>query len=554
MSELSGNIDAWPLSPLVDTLCGLSCMRGSAERGAFVDVLQRVHRLSVQLRGVSLREDVVQIVLEVKDRAHGVDALVDTVAMFCGSEDAERVARHFGRAPAPGGPANGVLHTGAGDEGPAVHRERGLGAVDPRSPAPPQDGDIHPGDARPWSAVPYFPEPLTPGESHSARALLEKDQAFSDSRLADLLARELDCDIPVNLSAGQLLSRALLMNAQPDGLPPAVILLELAADCASSEERSGALRNLVEGWAHRHSLDDQLAFRRRRRSGYVPDHTTPRCLVVVVDPALDGSDDIAVQYWVNSVPGYWNPQQGTPVMTKLDGLAEAVQEALRDGVGRWSELSGSPQGPPDPVSPYIEFVLPYSLLNHDVAGLHLSTGDGAPLPLSPRYSVHVRSLERMRAGDPLQIERWRTRWSHLRHSGPRVFAFEPEDACRLAEWQMRLALQAEMSVVFVDAPAEGADSLDALKCALAEGVGCAAWDRRGGLETQPRTIMSAVLAAAGATPLHLPDAVQRFKKNAVLRPAPHLDFAEHLVLFWDDPHRLVGEQHIVEPEKEMTEE
>ncbi|MEU0459325.1 hypothetical protein ABZ322_41780 [Streptomyces sp. NPDC006129] len=271
------------------------------------------------------------------------------------------------------------------------------------------------------------------------------------------------------------------------------------------------------------------------------DPDIPRCLVVAVEPARDGTGEIVVRPWLNTVPGRWDPQPGEPATTTLDELGTAVQGALRQGARLWSapldpDTSGRSQPPP-----YIEFILPYDLLNHDVAGLTFRIGDGQPLPLSLKYGVHLRSLERMRTDDALVRDQWRERWRTLREHGVLVHGWREPDGVRLGAWQAGLAGEPRHTAVVLDAPTDVL-ALEALKAAIAEGIGLAIWDRRGVFREERREVVTALFAAA-PTPARIPVAVHLLRRNAESEGrGPGELLGRHIGFFWDDPTRPVDFQ------------
>lgn len=264
----------------------------------------------------------------------------------------------------------------------------------------------------------------------------------------------------------------------------------------------------------------------------------PCCLVVAVEPTRDGTDEIVVRPWLNAVPGFWDPRPGELITTTLDELGAAVETALRQGAPLWTVASdrvpGTRQAPP----PYVEFVLPYDYLNHDVAGLAHRVGDGRPLPIGLKYGVHVRSLERMRSDDALVHHQWRERWRALRENGVTVHGWSESDGCTIEAWHAALVGEARHTAVVLDAPAD-TSALEALKTAVAEGIGLAVWDRRGVFAEERREVVTAVFAAV-PTPEQIPMAIHRLRRNAELRTqGPGRLLGRHIGFFWDDPTRLV---------------
>ncbi|POX46899.1 hypothetical protein C3489_30825, partial [Streptomyces sp. Ru71] len=371
---------------LTDALCELSCMEDAQGRVQFATVLgEQLHR-QVDVRGVKLREDVITLVRAALNVAGGERVLVGVVRVFEGSP--------------------------AGDQ-----LDRLLEPV-----APPGEDDLLPG-------------PLTADDENSARAVLAKGE-LAAGRLRDDLVQELNgLFLPLGLNPDQLFTHVLEWNAQPDGLPPAVLLLDRAAALATTTlAHRTALSGWADDWARRAGLTAQLEARRRARSEVVGDPDIPRCLIVAVEPARDGTGEVLVRPWLNTVPGHWDPLPCEPVVTTLDGLAPAVEGALRQGARLWAVPPEPPTSGRQPPPPYVEFVLPYDLLNDDVAALPYRIGDARPLPLGTRYGVHLRSLERMRSHDGTVREQWQRRWRALRQQGVGVHHWSEPDAERLDAW------------------------------------------------------------------------------------------------------------------------
>jgi hypothetical protein len=120
-----------------------------------------------------------------------------------------------------------------------------------------------------------------------------------------------------------------------------------------------------------------------------------------------------------------------------------------------------------------------------------------------------------------------------------VHGWSEPDAQRLDAWQMALAGEASHTAVVLDAPAD-ADALEALKAAIAEGIGLAVWDRRGVFVEERREVVTAVFASV-PTPAQIPRAIHRLRQKAALHSQPHL-LGRHIAFFWDDPTRLVDIQ------------
>ncbi|MGW6009247.1 VMAP-C domain-containing protein [Streptomyces sp. NPDC055210] len=473
---------------LTETLCGLSCLEDQAGRQYFAGVLSEQLNASVDVRGVKQREDVVILVRTALGVPDGERVLVDVVRVFEGSAAAAVVGQLLA-------PVAGQLPAG----------------------------------------------PLSAHDRHAALALLGTvAEGLPAGRLRDCLAGELQFDLPVGLTCAQLFSYAGELNVQPDGLPPAVLLMDHAARLTDIADRRSALSSWAQDWARHAGLLAELEQRRTERVAVEADPSIPRCLVVAVEPARDGTDDVVVRPWLNTVPGRWHPQPGEPETTSLGRLGSTVERALHQVV-RLSRaaLEVTPVGA-EPTPPFVEFVLPYDLLNHDVAGMTFRSGDGSPLPLGLKYGVHLRSLERMRTEDSLVRAQWFERWNTLQTRGIEVHGWRASDPRDPMEWQAALAARPSRTATVLDAP-DGGPATEMLKAAIAEGIGLAVWDRRGEFVAERREVVTAVFAAVGK-PAQLPVTIHRLRQIAQLHSDGPLLLGRHIAFMWDDPHRLVDMQ------------
>ncbi|MFE1251225.1 hypothetical protein [Streptomyces sp. NPDC058735] len=471
---------------LTDVLCELGCVEDAPSRVQFAALLAGQLRRQVDIRGVRLREDVVSLVTAALSVSGGEHVLVGVVRILEGAPAGDELARLIAPAPALAGP-------------------------------------------------------LSKEDEKSARVALSRGD-LPAARLRDGLAEELvGLDLPDGLTPEQLFTHLLEWNAQDDGLPPVVLLLDHAARLARTAEHRLALTAWTDDWAGRAGLSAQLAARRDRRAAVVWSPDIPRTLVVAVEPARDGSTDVAVRTWTNATPGRWDPRPGEPATIPLDELGRAVDRALRHGTQLWLvPREPDSSGLQEPLA-YIEFVLPYDLLNHDVAGLTFAVGDAEPTPLGLRYGVHLRSLERMRTDNAVVRQQWQRRWAALRRHGITVHAWREADARRLRAWQIALAGESKRTAVLLDAPT-GAPALEALKAAIAEGIGLAVWDRRGVFVEERREVVTAVFAAV-ALPVQLPAVMHRMRLNAESGTEDAVQYlARNVGFMWDDPTRVVDFQ------------
>ncbi|WP_234433318.1 effector-associated domain 2-containing protein [Streptomyces sp. NRRL WC-3549] len=481
-----GESGAYLVVKLVNELCALPCVRDPDQCSLFVGFVGMVLETELTYMRRSPRAEMVALVMDVMKRTRGLDALVQAVGALAGPEDSARLARLTGDWP-----------------GEAV---AGL--------------------------EPEFDD----GAVQEARRMLAEIPARDDSELYALLCHELGLvDLPHGQSPSQRFDFLCEVSAQADGLPPALVFLEVLAP-----GRPPGLREKLREWSDRWARDagpEAVAALETRRQAIAAlpraDPEVPRCLVVMAEPADDGSADVYVRHWVNAASGYWEPVAGDVERATRDTLAEAIERAVGRGEARWAEVAEADDEPPVQV----EFVLPYQYLNDDMARIGVGTRTRDPVPLGLRYRIHLRSLDRMRARDPRQLRRWHARWRRLRQTGvAETFRWYGEPDGHLGHWHATLASEPRLTAVILDVPALPGHGLEALMAAIDEGVGLAAWDRRPESPDLSGEVLTLLL---GHPPSQLPGKVSQLRKEAEGRDRGGLFVGRHLAFFWDDPNRLV---------------
>lgn len=466
----------------VHELSVLECVSDASQRPLFVHLVAEYLNVEINVPGQTPRLDMAALVGKVLGLPDGRDALVYAVEMLAGPQPAKSVEERVGRHRAP-------------------------------------------------ALLPVFTE----DEIRRGHDLLVPDQDTDPGRLHAALAHELQIDLPAGLTRAQLFERLLDANAQAsDGLPPAVVLMEVAA--AQSPAHAESLRGWSTRWAARsaHSAAGALDERRRRIAEEPPpDPDVPRCLVVMVAPADDGSPDLYVRHWVNAAAGHWEPLAGETERAAPDSLGSAVERAVARAERYWGGPSAEAEGRrDDPV--HVEFVLPYAMLNHDVARLPLGDRFIGEVPLSQRYLVHLRSLDRMRAGDPGQLRRWRDRWGVFRTAAA---AQTPRwSGTDLRLWRAGLTRERGVTAVILHGPALPGRGLESLAAAISEGVGVAGWDRRDEDSPQSRELIRVLF---GHPPGQIPAKVSQLRLDAEAEDEGPRMMGRHIAFFWDDPNRLV---------------
>ncbi|MEV6307419.1 hypothetical protein AB0M10_02310 [Streptomyces sp. NPDC051840] len=383
-----------------------------------------------------------------------------------------------------------------------------------------------------FGASPEF----SPQSVREIHRLLADVRRVDDGRLHALLNHELGVEVPYGQTPAQRFDHLCDVNAQADGLPPALVLVEITAFLEEPALRE-SLREWSDGWAREAGSEAERSLRDRRRAIAalpVSDPEVARCLVVMVEPAEDSSADIHVRHWVNAAPGYWEPVAGEILPTTLDKLADEVERAIGRGRERWSGLPVMENEPP----PQVEFVLPFSLLNLDMARMEMGTWSGDPMPISLTYHVHLRSLERMRAAQrDGYLPLWRERWTQLRNAGvAESFRWHGEEDERLDRWRAKLIANPGLTAVILDVPALPGAGLEALVTAISQGVGLAAWDRRSDSPDLSGEVLTLLLAHP---PSQIPSKVSALRRKAEGMDRDTWSLGKHLAFLWDDPNRLI---------------
>jgi hypothetical protein len=393
-------------------------------------------------------------------------------------------------------------------------------------------------------AIPQLPSPFTADEHRRVQRLLmiERTGPKEMHKLRDSIGFELGFPVPGEPSTPLDLFDALVdFNAPPDHIPPSVVALEWVAAQATDKSAAHRCQEWAERWARDHDCLPELLRRRQARELWQADPRVPRALLIMVEPAGDGSDDVTVRYWINDLAGHWAPRAGEATETRMDGLGAAVERALAEGERLWAV---SRSDPADQLPPFVEFILPYLLLNHDVARLEIGSDGPAAAAIGPRYCVHLRSLDRLRRipHDPFIANRWRQRWQELHQHGTRLHHWAHGDGVAMDLWSRSLTHRqhgsAPYTALALDAPKRGSTALTALKRAIAEGFGLALWDRRGKLEPRSRETIAELLD--GTRTAHgVPRRVQEMRARAEADADGRVFLGRHVAFLWDDPERIV---------------
>lgn len=203
----------------------LECVTDAQQRQQFVWAVAEYLGEEINVLGRTARSDMAGLVGKVLGASDGTDALFYAIKLLAGPKVAEAVGEKM-----------------RGELAPAL--------------------------------LPVFTE----DEIRRGRDLLVLDQG-AYPRLYAALAHELQIDLPPGLTRAQLFERLLDANAQAsDGLPPAVVLMEVAA--SHTPAHADVLREWSTRWAARSAQGTLGALEERRRAASPTNRPrTPTCPV-----------------------------------------------------------------------------------------------------------------------------------------------------------------------------------------------------------------------------------------------------------------------------------
>jgi hypothetical protein len=320
-------------------------------------------------------------------------------------------------------------------------------------------------------------------------------------------------------------------NAGADGLPPALMFVELLAWRVGGEVRA-QLREWNDDQARRLRLEPQLReLRERRAAGAARVPVESRLhLVIVVEP--DGIDPhrCLLSSWRQDDPEEWPPACGETRMVTLAELERRVDDLVVSAERAWSGLGAAAA---------VEFVLPRELLNLPVHLWCKEHDSGDPRPLSLDYPVVVRSLERMRS---LQWHRvWRQHWQTLINdpSAAHVHFGQPMEAG--GRHRLDVLLKDPRWVLMVlsaPPPAQPQPGADELAIALRSGLPALLWHPQASSEAL-REVVTWLIEEDGLG--DLPGRAQTSRYADFPESAAPFDvsIARDMVVLWDDPRRVV---------------
>lgn len=320
------------------------------------------------------------------------------------------------------------------------------------------------------------------------------------------------------------------LNAGPDGLPPALLFVELVAGEEAAHEVSAELRGWNDDQARRLLLEPQL---RKRRDTMVPiPASSVLHLMIVVEP--DGiQPDILyrVSHWRQDDATVWPPARGETHAVTSEDLERCVDDLVVSAEQAWSGHIGEVA---------LEFVLPRALLSMPVHHWSKEHASGDPRPLCLDYPIVVRSLERMRASHWHRV--WHQRWHVLMNERPmaKIHVAQRTDTAVPHRIDGILSDHRYVLMVLTTAPPPLPQAgTDELTAALRSGLPALLWHPE---VVSPEALQKIVIGLVAEDGLSDLPGWSRASRQAVFHKSATPcddDIIRGLVVLWDDPDRLV---------------
>lgn len=342
------------------------------------------------------------------------------------------------------------------------------------------------------------------------------------------------------------------LTGGPDGVPRAIVFLELVAANLTRPELASQLKQWSERQAGLMGVVEELQAARRRpplagdRSTLPmrPAPRTPAYLIFLVQPQGVSGDMYRLSHWRQlNASGEWLPDRGVDIHGDLDVLRGAVAKLVESLEEEWAHYRPTI---------FVEFVLPEELLNLDVDQWAWDIDQQPPEPIGCHYPVVIRSLERM--AKRTWHRPWYERWEHLQIqlSVNGAIALESGywssagDGSSIHKIMSDFEKEPTLVVLMPSAPPL-AKTVGAKEVVMGfrNGVPVMIWHRENCRSTEFIDAVTRLLH--GDDPHNVLERVRQIRLNgfAAGSGAPHV--GTRLSLLWDDPGRKVTPDHAEPP-------
>ncbi|WP_394621421.1 hypothetical protein JNUCC0626_20670 [Lentzea sp. JNUCC 0626] len=313
------------------------------------------------------------------------------------------------------------------------------------------------------------------------------------------------------------------VNADPDGIPPAIEFLELLAGDLGGDT-AAELTEWVEQKVYNLRRAGEQQERRETRVA-LPEQLRLHLMIVVELDAIDETRCV-LSFWRQEDPFEWPPSRGGPYELAVAELERRIDDVIINAESEWSDQA---------ISVALEFVMPRPLLQTPIMAWRKEYGSGFPRPLVYDYPLALRSLERMRSAHWHRL--WRMRWDSAVDDNPSLRRIHPYGSAESKENPIDAVLSEStwVGMVMDEPPAAHPDPSagpDALTAALRAGVPLVVWHPRASAEDLRELVSRLVTGDGGIA------GVPGRHRDAHLA-ATDDDLIRNLVVLLDDPYRKI---------------
>ena len=342
------------------------------------------------------------------------------------------------------------------------------------------------------------------------------------------------------------------LNAHPSGVPRPLVFVEHVAARVHAD-LAAELRRWSADQAEKMDLQKELEEIRRAVLGnsatiVSPPQNSRAYVVIQIQNEGPSGDLYRLSHWCQLVlsPG-WSPVRGEDVTGDMESIKRHVAVVIERAEADWALYRPEIR---------IEFLLAYENLDLDVEQWPWETDSQIPESLGCRYTVAIRSLERMTLVK--YHGTWHKRWASLRAQVDSYGAIPPlasrsgksSGAGGLRELMADFNLRREVVALVLSEPPQRRNAgQDEVAVAIRAGLPVIAWFRDPDPPQEFFTAIDQLLHGVDDTN-HLLERVRRARNSAFERGPEGRHFGARLALLYDDPSRVVVPAQPEPPEGE----
>lgn len=342
-------------------------------------------------------------------------------------------------------------------------------------------------------------------------------------------------ELPAQTTYREVFRTLETLNADPAGLPKPIVFVEHLASRVRPE-LSIELRRWADRQASRLGIITELQALRRAFQAPPPGPppNSPAYLVLLLQHAGLTGDRYQLCHWYQlDLSDGWHPERGEDFVGSIGQIKHRVAELIESVETAWARYQPEIR---------IEVVLSSELLNLDVDQWPWEADTALPIPVGCRYTVAIRSLERMQTGK--WHRPWHARWAVLNTQLNATGAIAPESGRRgesgdekalrnlIADFENNSQL---VSLMLSEPPRPAAGGRHEVTVGLRAGVPIMVWHRQDCDSADFLATVQELLHGDG-----LGSVLQRTRQiraNAFVADSSHV--GHFLALLYDDPERLI---------------